>query len=47
MPAKFKYLIGIAISVLTGVVTVLMVIPGEQGESALQIVIEALQRIIA
>lgn len=44
--AKIKPLVHVAISILTAVVTVLLVIPGEQGESAIQVAIEALKALL-
>lgn len=44
---KLKFFANIAINVLTSVVTVLLIIPGEQGESILQMAIEALKALIA
>lgn len=43
---KAKLFANIGISILSALLTVLMVIPGNQGESAIQLAIEALKAIV-
>lgn len=46
MGTKGKFWVNIGINVLTTVVTILLVIPGEQGESVLQMAIQALKALL-
>lgn len=41
-----KNVVNVAVSILTSVLTVLLIIPGNQGESVIQIAVEALKGLL-
>lgn len=47
MPDSVKRILNVCLVVLTSAVTVLLLIPGEQGESVLRVIIEAIKRLLA